>query len=194
LLVEMLFAAGMGVGLSSIAGIRAFLPLALVGLFARLGLFTLPAPFGLLDDWLVIGVLLVLALLESGLDKIPALDSIFDIVQTPIRILAGAVLFSAALGAGLDIDAIPELAAGGVIAGLVAVLKTLLRPSASFSTAGVSATFLSLFEDLVALVGGVVAVLVPLVPLALVVFLLFFFFRVRRRRDRKYEGLRILRD
>lgn len=194
MLMETLFAAGTGVGLSSIAGIRAFLPLALVGLFARLGLFTLPDAFGLLDDWLVIGVLLVLALLESIFDKIPALDSIFDIVQTPIRILAGAVLFAAALGAGLDIEAIPELAVGGVIAGLIAVSKALLRPSASFSTAGVSATFLSLFEDVVALVGGVVAVLVPLVPLALVVFLLFFFFRVRRRRGRKYEGLRILRD
>jgi len=37
-------------------------------------------------------------------------------------------------------------------------------------------------------------VYVPLVPLALVAFLLFYFFRVRRRRGRKYGGLRILGD
>lgn len=192
--METLLTVGTGVGLSSIAGIRAFLPLVLVGLFARLGLFTLPAPFGLLEDWLVIGALVVLALLESGLDKVPALDSIFDVVQIPLRIIAGAVLFSAALGAGLDAEAIPELAAGGAIAGLVAVSKYFLRPSANASGAGVSASFLSSSEDVVALVGGMVAVLVPLVSLALVAFLLFFFFRVRRRRDRKYGGLRILRD
>jgi hypothetical protein len=192
--METLFAVGMGIGLSSVAGVRAFLPLVLVGLFARLGLFELPTPFGFLEDWAVIGMFAVLALLESGLDKIPALDSVLDYVQTPLRIVAGAVLFAAALHEGIDVGAIPELAAGGVIAGLVSVLKTILRPAANASLAGVSASFLSLVEDAVTLLGGVIAAFVPFVPLALVAFLLFFFFRVRRRRGRKYGGLRILGD
>jgi Domain of unknown function (DUF4126) len=192
--METLFAVGVGIGLSSVAGVRAFLPLVLVGLFARLGLFELPAPFSFLEDWAVIGVFAVLALLESGLDKIPALDSVLDYVQTPLRIVAGAVLFAAALQEGIDVGAIPELAAGGIIAGLVSVLKAILRPAANVASAGVSASFLSLVEDAMALLGGIIAVLVPLVPLALVAFLLFFFFRVRRRRGRKYGGLRILGD
>jgi uncharacterized membrane protein len=192
--METLFAVGVGIGLSSVAGVRAFLPLVLVGLFARLGLFELPAPFSFLEDWAVIGVFAVLALLESGLDKIPALDSVLDYVQTPLRIVAGAVLFAAALQEGIDVGAIPELAAGGIIAGLVSVLKAILRPAANAASAGVSVSFLSLVEDAVALLGGIIAVLVPLVPLALVAFLLFFFFRVRRRRGRKYGGLRILGD
>ncbi len=175
------------------AGVRAFLPLALVGLFARLGLFALPSPFGLLDDWPVIGALFVLALLESGLDKIPALDPALDFVQTPIRIAAGAVLFSASLQAGPDV-VVGEVAAGAGIAGLVAVSKAILRPPARASATGVSTPFLSLFEDVVALLGSIVAVLVPLVSLVFVALLLFFFFRVRRRRGRKYGGLRILRD
>lgn len=190
--METLFAIGVGIGLSSVAGVRAFLPLVLVGLFARLGLFELPAPFSFLEDWAVIGVFAVLALLESGLDKIPALDSVLDYAQTPLRIIAGAVLFAVALQEGIDVGAIPELVAGGVIAGLVSVLKVILRPAANVASAGVSASFLSLVEDAVALLGGIIAVLVPLVPLALVAFLLFFFFRVRRRRGRKYGGLRIL--
>jgi hypothetical protein len=192
--VETLLATGTGVGLSSISGVRAYLPLALVGLFAKLGLFTLPDPFGLLSDWRVIGALIALALVESALDKVPALDTILDVVQTPIRVVAGAILFSAALQAGLGADAIPELAAGGGISAVVAVLKALLRPPANAASAGVSAPFLSAFEDIVALLGGVVAVLVPLVPLIFVAFLLFFFYRIRRRRERKYGGLRILGD
>ena len=192
--MEMLFAVGIGIGLSSIAGVRAFLPLVLVGLFARLGLFALPAPLGLLDDWLVIGVFAVLALLESGLDKVPSLDPVLDYVQTPVRIAAGAILFAVALQEGIDVGAVPELAAGGVIAGLVSILKTILRPAANVASAGVSTSFLSLMEDVVALLGSVIAVLVALVPLALVALLLFFFFRVRRRRGRKYGGLRILGD
>ena len=192
--METLLAAGTGVGLSSIAGVRAYLPLVLVGLFARLGFFTLPASFGFIDNWAVIGAFLALALAETGLDKIPALDSILDIVQTPLRIVSGAVLFAVALQEGIDVGAIPELATGGVLAGVVAGLKAFLRPPANVASAGVSAPFLSTFEDVVALVGGVIAVLVPLVPIALVAFLLYFFFRIRRRRGKKFGGLRILGD
>lgn len=185
---------GIGVGLACIAGVRAFLPLALVGLFARFGLVGLPEPLDLLGDWLVIGVLLALALLEIALDKAPAVERGLNLVLIPVRAAAGAVLFAVASGAGLGVDAVPELVAGGVIAGAVAVLKVFWRPPARAASAGVSASFLSAFEDVVALVGGVVAVLVPLVPLLFVAFLLFFFFRLRRRRGRQYAGLRILRD
>ena len=192
--METLLAVGIGIGLASIAGVRAYLPLALVGLFARIGFFELPAPFGFIDDWAAIGAFVVLALLETGLDKVPSLAKIVNIVQTPLRIVAGAVLFALALQEGLDAGAIPELVAGGIIAGVVAVLKYLWRPPADASSAGVSSSFLSTFEDVVALVGGIIAVLVPLLPLALVAFLLYFFFRIRRRRGKKFGGLRILGD
>ena len=192
--MEVYIALGIGISLAAVAGVRAYLPLALVGLFARLGLFDLPAPFGLLDDWLVVGVLFALALVEGTLDKIPSLDTAVDMVQTPVRIVAGAILFSAALEAGLNVGAIPELVAGGLIAGAVSVSKALLRPPANVSSAGVSSSFLSGSEDAVALVGGVVAVLVPLMSLLFVVFLLYFFYRIRKRRGRKYGGLRILGD
>ena len=192
--METLLAIGIGIGLASVAGVRAYLPLALVGLFARLGFFELPAPFGFIDDWAAIGAFLVLAVLETGLDKVSSLSRIVNIVQTPLRIAAGAVLFALALQEGLNAGAIPELIAGGVIAGVVAVLKYVLRPPADASAAGVSSSFLSTFEDVVALVGGIIAVLVPLLPLALVAFLLYFFFRIRRRRGKKFGGLRILGD
>jgi hypothetical protein len=196
--METLLAAGTGIGLSSIAGVRAYLPLALVGLFARFGFFDLPAPFDLLSNWIVIGVLLALALVETGLDKVPALGSIVDIVQTPVRIIAGAVLFAAAFQTGVPSEGfgelVPEAIAGGSIAAVVAVLKVVLKPSSNVASAGTSARFLSSFEDVVAAVGGVLAVLVPLVPLLFVAFLLFFFYRVRKRRGRKFGGLRILGD
>ncbi len=192
--MEVYLALGIGIGLAAVAGLRAYLPLALVGLAAQLGLFDLPAPFGLLDDWLVVGVLFALALAEGALDKLTSLGAVVDVVQTPLRMAAGAILFSAALEAGLDTGSIPELVTGAVIAGSVSVLKALLRPPTNASTAGVSAPFLSGSEDAVALVGGVIAILVPLVSLLLVAFLLYVFYRIRKRRGRKYGGLRILGD
>lgn len=192
--MEILLAVGIGLGLSAVAGLRAYLPLALVGLFARIGWFGLPEAFDFLDNWVVVVTLLVLALVEGVMDKIPALDRAVNVVQTPVRIVAGAVLFSAALEAGLDAGAIPELAVGGAIAGVVAGFKAVLRPPASAPAAGVSASFLSGIEDVLALVGGIIAILVPLVSLLLVGFLLFVFYRIRKRRGRKYGGLRILGD
>ncbi len=53
---------------------------------------------------------------------------------------------------------------------------------------------MSAFEDVVALVGGAIALFVPYLPALLVAFLLFFFNRIKKRRGRKFGGLRILGD
>ena len=88
----------------------------------------------------------------------------------------------------------PYLVAGAVIAGAVAILKVVLRPPARAASSGVSTSFLSFIEDAVGLVGGVLALFVPFLPVLLVAFLLFFYARIRKRRGRKFGGLRILGD
>ena len=189
LAVESLILAGLGVGLASVAGVRAFVPLALFSLFARLGYIAEPDIFGLQFGWIVVLALSALAVVEIMLDKVRALDPAFGYVMIPIRMVAGAVLFAAVYGPGA-----PGLVAGGAIAGLVAGLKVILRPSSRSSSAGVSTAFLSAMEDFVAVLGGVVGLFLPFLPLLFVGFLLFFFNRVRKRRERKYGGLRILGD
>jgi len=192
LAVESLVLAGLGVGLASVAGVRAFVPLALLALFARLGFVVMPEVLGLRIAWTLVLVLSALAALEIVLDKVRALDPAFGYVMVPIRTVAGAVLFATMYGALLD--AVPALVAGGAVAALVAVLEVALRPSPGGSSAGVSTAFLSAMEDVVAVLGGVVGFFVPFVPLLFVGFLLFFFNRIRKRRGRKYGGLRILGD
>lgn len=193
---------GIGIGLASVAGLRAFVPLTLVALSIQL---LSGAP-----GWAVVGVLAALAVAEILLDKSAALERPLNAVMIPFRAISGALLVAVVideagtasllgvLSGGGSVGALSELApwlaVGAVVAGAVAVAKFVLRPRASTGGAGVSTTFLSVFEDVVALVGVIVGLFVPLLPLVFVVFLLFFFHRVRRRRGRKYEGLRILRD
>ncbi|HWS79824.1 MAG TPA: DUF4126 domain-containing protein [Rubrobacter sp.] len=188
--------AGLGVGLASVAGVRAFVPLALLSLFVRLGFIAEPDIFGLQIGWTVVLALSALAAVEIMLDKVRALDPAFGFVMIPIRMVAGALLFAAVYEPGVlfDAGAVPGLVAGGAIAGVVAGLEVILRPPARSSSAGVSTAFLSAMEDLVAVIGGVVGFFLPLVPLLFVGFLLFFFNRIRKRRGRKYGGLRILGD
>jgi hypothetical protein len=192
--METLLALGVGIGLASVAGVRAFLPLALAVFFTRLGLFELPVPVVTVDVWTLLGGLTVLAVLEIVLDKVRALERGFNYAMVPVRAASGALLFTAALGLDIEAGSPLWLVAGAVVAGVVAVLKVALRPSTKTETAGVSASFLSGFEDAVAAVGSAVGFFVPYLPLLLVAFLLFFFYRVRKRRGRKYGGLRILGD
>jgi hypothetical protein len=195
LAMEILLTLGIGIGLASVAGVRAFLPLALGALFVQLGIF---GPLPLLYDprWWVtaMGVLAGLAVLEIVLDKVSALDRPFNYAMIPVRAAAGAILFAAAIGIEFDAGSVPWIVAGAAIAGIVAVAKVLLRPPAKAVSAGVSTTFLSVLEDVVALLGGAVGVFVAYLPLLLVGFLLYFYYRVRRRRGRKFGGLRILGD
>jgi hypothetical protein len=187
---------GLGVGLASVAGVRAFVPLALYMLFAQLGYIVPPDLLGLPGDWTVVGVFSALAVVEILLDKVRVLDPWFGYTMVVVRALAGAVLFETMFepGALLSGGAVPGLALGGGIAAFVAVLKLLLRPVSGTESAGVSTAFLSTIEDVVAILGGLIGLFLPFVPLILVGFLLFFFNRIRKRRGRKYGGLRILGD
>ncbi len=192
--MEILLALGIGIGLASVAGVRAFLPLALAALFTAFGFFEFPVPIVAVDEWILLAILVSLAVLEIVLDKVRAVERVFNIVMVPIRAVSGALLFTAALGLDIEMGSPLWLIAGATIAAAVAVAKVLLRPSSKTASAGVSVAFLSFFEDVVGLVGGAVGFFVPLVPLLLVAFVLFFYYRVRRRRGRKFGGLRILGD
>ena len=192
--MEILLAIGIGAGLASVAGVRAFLPLALAALFSAVGLFDLSASGVAMGEWVLFGGLTGLSVLEIVLDKIRAIERTFNWIMVPIRAASGALLFGLASGAGVAAGAMLWLVVGGIVAGVVAVLKVLLRPSARDASSGVSTSFLSLIEDVVGLVGGAVAFFVPYLPVLLVAFLLFFYARIRKRRGRKFGGLRILGD
>ena len=195
--MDILLAVGIGVGLASIAGVRAFLPLLLASVSLLLGLFepsgAVSGSVGGLEGRAVgfIGAFAGLALLEIVLDKIRGVERVFNVVMVPLRAISGGLLAAAVAPAA---GVVAWLAIGAVVAGVVALLKVVLRPPASAASSGVSTSFLSLIEDFVGLIGGALALFVPFVPVLLVAFLLFFFSRIRKRRGRKFGGLRILGD
>ncbi|NJN97750.1 MAG: DUF4126 domain-containing protein [Anaerolineales bacterium] len=70
-------------GLSTSAGLNAYLPLLLVAIAARYtDLIHLNKPWDVMTSGWVIGALAVLLLIEMTADKIPAIDTINDGVQT----------------------------------------------------------------------------------------------------------------
>ncbi len=149
-------------GLSTSAGLNAYLPLLIVALVARFTkLITLNEPFDVLTNWWVIAVLVVLLLIEIFADKVPAVDSINDVVQTFIRPVAGAILFAANANTIADVSPILAMICGLILAGTVHVVKATARPVVTASTAGVGNPVVSTVEDIASALTALLSILLP---------------------------------
>ena len=97
-MVELFPAAAMAAGLSWASGIRLYMTLFAAGWLARLGWVTLPDSLQVLQSSWMLAITGGLFAVEFLADKVPGVDSVWDAIQTFIRIPAGAVLGAAALG------------------------------------------------------------------------------------------------
>lgn len=107
--MDLIQSIALSAGLAWASGLRLYLVVFLAGLMARLGYLHLPESLHVLQYPLVMAVAAAMALVELVADKVPAFDSLWDSVQTLIRIPAGALLAAFALG---DVDPAWTLAAG----------------------------------------------------------------------------------
>lgn len=149
-------------GLSASAGLNAYLPLLIVALMAKFTpLVHLNESFDVLTSWWVIAVIVVLLLIEILADKIPAVDSANDIVQTFIRPAAGAILFAANTNTIADIHPILAMACGLILAGAVHVAKATVRPAVTATTGGVGNPVVSTAEDILAALTTFLSILLP---------------------------------
>ena len=175
-------------GLATAAGLNAYLPLLVVALVARFtDLITLEAPWDTLESWWVIGVLAVLLVIELLVDKVPAVDTINDTIQTFIRPAAGAILFAANAGVISDASPVLALICGLLISGGVHAAKATARPVVTGTTAGTLNPVVSVAEDVISLVLTILAILVPLLALFLLAVVILWFIRWRRRRRERWS-------
>ena len=178
---------GAAFGLATSAGLNAYIPLLIVALVARFtNLIHLAEPYDVLTSWWVIGVLAVLLVIEMLVDKVPAVDSINDVVQTFVRPAAGAVLFAANAGVINDVSPVLALLAGVMLAGTVHTTKAAARPLVTASTAGTGNWLVSLLEDVAATVMSLLSIILPILMLfASIVLFIALGIRFWRRRQRR---------
>ena len=158
-------------GSSWVSGIRLDAAVATLGLLGRFAHLSLPGELNVLTNWWIIGIASVLFVIEFFADKIAYVDSVWDVVQTFIRIPAGAVLAAAAFG---DFDRSVQVIAllvGGGLAFSAHATKASARAAINLSPEPASNVVVSLVEDVVALVSIVLAYVLPVV---LIILLLIF--------------------
>ena len=199
-----MLAALTGMGLSAAAGLNAYIPFLVVALIARFtDYITLPVGYEWIQSSWAIGIGAALLLAELILDKIPAVDTINDTIQTFIRPSMGGLIFAATTAAAqldnstwMKENPWVSVVLGVLISGLVHAGKMAARPVINLGTVGTGAPVVSTVEDVGSLGLSLIALIAPvlvIVCLALLAWvLIWMWLRVRRwrrtRRDPAYSS------
>ncbi len=186
-----------GTGLATAAGLNAYIPLLVIGLLDRYtNLINLPSAWSWLGNGWVLTILAVLLAIEFVADKVPAVDSVNDVVQTVVRPTAGGMAFAAGSGSETVTVADPgtlwteklwiPIVIGLLIALTVHGVKATARPVLNVATVGMAAPVVSTVEDGASAGLSVVAIIIPfLVVLFLIGFVWWAMSMSRRRRRRR---------
>ena len=148
-------------GASWVSGINLYASVATLGLLSRFAHLELPGELQVLTSWWVIGIAVALYVVEFFADKIPLVDSTWDVVHTFIRVPAGAVLAATAFG---DFDKSVQVIAfllGGGLALSSHGTKAATRAVINTSPEPVSNIVVSTMEDILAVGSILLAVFLP---------------------------------
>lgn len=149
------------------AGLRLYLVILALGLAGFFGWLPLPDHLRLLSSPLVMGAAGFMAVLEMFADKMPWLDSVWDGLQTFVRIPAGAALAAGVFGDSGAGMALAAALLGGSVTAATHFSKAGARAVANTSPEPVSNWALSLGEDALVIGGGWLAVQYPAIFLGL---------------------------
>ena len=162
---------GFALGTSFASGLNLYATVAAAGLFQRFGIIQLPDTLQVLASPFVLAIAVVLFVVEFIADKIPYVDSVWDVVHTFIRPPAAALISYSAFGH------VPEewKITAALLAGGVALTshgaKATTRAAANTSPEPISNWTLSALEDVLAVFLAWMAAEHPILTAAIVVVL-----------------------
>jgi hypothetical protein len=179
---------GFAMGSAWLSGINLYATVLTLGLLQRYHLANLPGDLGYLAHAWVLILAGGLCAIQFIADKIPAVDSVWDVIHTFIRIPAGAILAAAAF-AHLDPGVrLVALLVGGGIALSSHSAKTATKLAANASPEPVSNVALGLASDAVTVGGSLLMASHPILMVVVVVLAVLFsvllirwIFRMMRR-------------
>ena len=184
-----------GTGLAAAAGLNAYIPLLIMGIAGRIDWIQLPNGWLWLENEWVMVILGVLLVIEIVADKVPAVDSVNDWIQTVVRPASGGIVFAGGIGTStVAVDdpgtffssgAWIPVVIGIVLALLMSLAKSAVRPVANLATGGAAAPALSTAEDGASIVLVILAIVAPILVLIALGLMLFAFVALIRRVRRK---------
>ena len=180
--MSLLTTLAVAMGSAWVSGINLYACVATLGLLSRFAHLQLPGELQVLTSWWIIGIAAGLYIVEFVADKVPLVDSTWDVIHTFIRVPAGAVLAAASFGDfDRSVQVIAFLLGGGLAlsshgtkAATRAVLNTMPEP--------VSNSVASVLEDILAIGSTALTLFAPVLVFVIIgaglVFTYFVFNRI----------------
>lgn len=163
----------MGLGLAACTGLRAFMPMFVVGVLARAGQVALGNDFQFLTTDPALVVFGIATLVEVIGDKVPAVDHALDAAGVVIKPVAATALFASVMVEMPPFHAtVLGMMAAGSTATVMHMKKATVRMLSSVSTLGLGNPILSTAEDAMCGVGIVLSVVVPVLAVLLAALLI----------------------
>lgn len=129
------------------SGLRLYAVVFLVGMAGATGWMELPSGLQVLQHPLLLGVSGFMLFVEFFADKIPVVDSLWDMVNSVLRIPAGAALAAGVFGADSGAMTLAAALLGGTLAATSQAAKTSTRAAINTSPEPFSNIGMSLVED-----------------------------------------------
>ena len=129
------------------SGFRLYAVVFLVGMAGAAGWMELPAGLQVLQHPALLGASGFMLFVEFFADKIPVVDSLWDMVNSVVRIPAGAALAAGVFGADSGTLALAAALLGGSLAATSQAAKTTARAAINASPEPFSNVAMSLVED-----------------------------------------------
>jgi hypothetical protein len=162
---------GLSLGTAFASGLNLYATVAVLGLLQRLRLIELPSSLQILSHPVVLAVAIGLYLIEFVADKVPYVDSVWDVIHTFIRPPAAAFLTYSAFAGTPESWRIAASLLGGGVALTSHGTKASARAAANASPEPFSNSILSLGEDGFAILLTWMATRHPLITIVVVVLL-----------------------
>lgn len=153
------------------SGLRLYLVVFVTGLLGWMNWLELPPGLQVLEHPALLGASGFMLFVEFFADKIPYIDSLWDLVNSVIRVPAGAALAAGALGTDSATMALVAALMGGTLAATSQAAKTSTRAAVNASPEPFSNVGASLLEDGLAVGAIWLATQHPLVFGVLLVFM-----------------------
>ncbi len=160
---------GFAMGSAWLSGVNLYATVLTLGLLQRFGVARLPGDLAYLSHNWILGVAAALYAIQFVADKIPAVDSVWDVVHTFIRVPAGAVLAATAFAHFDPKVRLLALLLGGGIALSSHGTKTATRLAVNTSPEPFSNIVLSLIGDALTIGGTLLMALHPVAIIVIVV-------------------------
>lgn len=169
--MDLITTLGLAFGSAWVSGINLYALVATLGLLSRFGGYELPGELQVLSNEWVFGTAIALYCVEFVADKVPYVDSAWDVVHTFVRVPAGAVLAAAAF-TGDDFSPVVQamaLLVGGGLALSSHSAKAATRAAINLSPEPASNFVASIAEDVLAVGSTFLMIFAPIVVLVLIV-------------------------